>query len=119
MRWLPLLFVVTACGVDPPDFGAPSDVYPEAMPEAPAIGKGGDGSVMTSVRVVPVFFPGDPVEADVVGFLADYAASPYWSQQVGEYGVGALTVADPIELPDAAPQTSDLDALAALAANLA
>ena len=42
-----------------PDFGAPSDVYPDQQLTLPSIASRSGGPVMTSVRVVPVFFAGD------------------------------------------------------------
>lgn len=112
--------LLAACS-DPassPDFGAPSDVYPATAIDAPAIEKAGHGGVMASVRVVPIFFAGDPLQTDLVTFLESYAASPVWGQQVGEYGVGALSAATAVVLPDAAPATTDSDQLEAQLAGL-
>jgi hypothetical protein len=58
------------------------------------------------VRVVPIYFADDAIHAEATQSLHEYAASPYWAAQTGEYGVGALTVADEVVLADPAPATS-------------
>ncbi len=77
------------------DFGAASDAYPAFRPPVPQI-VSQSGGVMASVRIVPIFFQGDGLQAQLVDFLAKYAAAPHWKTAVAEYGVGDLTIASPI-----------------------
>jgi hypothetical protein len=67
----------------------------------------GPASVMATVRIQPVFFPGDALEPSALDFLAKFAKSPYWSDLVAEYGVGAATVAPAIDYGTAAPGAID------------
>jgi hypothetical protein len=62
-------------------------------------------SVVAAPRIVPVFFHNDLTSNPAVtsDFLKRWTASPYWKQQVSEYGVGDATVADPITVTDDAP----------------
>src|SRR5438045_1801115 len=46
------------------DFGAASDAYPAFRPPVPQI-VNGNGGVMASVRIVPIFFQGDALEAQL------------------------------------------------------
>jgi hypothetical protein len=88
------------------DFGTPSTTYPARMPSVPQIADSG-GTVMRSVRVVPIFFPGDVHQSTFVDFVSKLSASPYWGAEVREYGVGALSTATPIVLAAAPPATLD------------
>ncbi len=116
MRWLGWL-CIGACGGGggkaTPDaavdaavvdsaFGAPSDVYPAFHPPVPQIQRAG-GDVLATPRVVQIFFADDPAIASMEDFTTKLAASPAWTTMVGEYGVGALTVATPIVLTSNAP----------------
>ncbi len=99
---------LVACGdsVVPPD--APT--YPAFSPPVITIDKG-PGSVMPSVRVVPVFFPGDPWRDPIVTALGAFVqTTDLWRQLVGEYGVGGTTLAPPIDVTTAAPaMTTDAE----------
>jgi hypothetical protein len=108
-----LALAFTACGngaANPPD-AAPPDATVDAMVDYPAFHPslpqileiGGATPIMPSVTVVPVFFPGDPLHDQILDFLAKYAAGPEWHEMIGEYGVGALTIAAPVELGAAPP----------------
>ena len=100
------------------DFGRPSSTYPAFVPSGPQVVAGG-GPVMKSARVVPLFYPDDPHQPALVDFVAKLAASPYWSDEVGEYGAGPLSIATPIVLPAAAPASiTDADIRAMLRAGL-
>lgn len=81
---------------------APNTTYPAFRPPVPLVVKG-PGPAMTSVHVVPVFFPNDPIEPDLKKFLAQWAASSEWAATVGDYGVGALSIETAIEVPTAPP----------------
>ncbi len=81
------------------DTGPPAP-FPAFHPVLPQVANRG-GPVIAAPRIVPVFFStGDagtyPFESDLRAFLAAYMASPEWIAQVGEYGVGAGTVAAPV-----------------------
>ncbi len=77
------------------------------------------GKVLTAPSVVPVFFQGDANQADVVKFLGQMAASPYWAATTSEYGVGALTVKPAVAWSMTAPASfSDTPLIAGLRANL-
>jgi hypothetical protein len=81
--------------------GKGASAYPAFRPPLPSVVTSG-GPIMTSPRIVPVFFPSTAARDDILAYLRAYVASPAWTQQTKEYGVGAASVADPIEL-DADP----------------
>src|SRR5262249_54710008 len=107
-----LVSLLAACGDNAVlDFGAASSTFPATMPPLPQVISHG-GPVMTGVHVVPIYFGADPERPQLDDFLAKYGASPYWPQQVGEYGVtGPLTI-DPALVSNVAPPT-DADTLKA------
>ncbi len=81
--------------------GGAAPPAPPAMPEVVSLG----GPVIASPKVVPIFFAGDPLQPQLEQFLAQLATSSYWSATTAEYGVGALTIAPAIVVPDPAPDT--------------
>jgi hypothetical protein len=122
-KWWLVVSVLAACGdniklapdaaPDASPFGAPSTTYPAFAIGRPQVIDVG-GPSMKNVRVVPIFFADDPDAARYVAFLNAYAASPYWPQMVGEYGVGSLTIANAVTLSVNAPANlpdSDLQTL--------
>src|SRR5437763_1104229 len=72
-----------------PDAG--SDEYPAFRPPMPKVLNSAGNPVVAEVTVVPVIFASDTSATIVTDFLAKYAASPEWTAQVKEYGVGKLT----------------------------
>lgn len=90
-------------GSDAPQ-DAPSG-YPAAHPPMPqALSKG--GPVMPSVKLVPISFSGDSLQASLDKFRTQLvAAKSYWAGTTSEYGVGALTAVAPIHLTETAPTT--------------
>jgi len=74
-------------------------------------------AIMATPTVVSITYDGDPNRTDTEAFFAQYAASPAWAMQVGEYGVGALTVGTPRHMSGAAP-TSDAGLRQILTTNL-
>src|SRR5262249_55513367 len=100
-----LACLLAACGDNAAqDFGAPSSTFPATTPPLPQVISHG-GPVMTAVHGGPIYFGADPERPQLDDFLAKYAASPYWPQQVGEYGVtGPLTI-DPAVVANVAPPT--------------
>lgn len=89
--------VVVDAGADV-DNGAPSDTFPAPHPAAPQVESYG-GRVLTTPHIQPILFPGDPLANDVKAFTHALAGSSYWHAAVSEYGVGDVTVADPIVVP--------------------
>src|SRR4051812_41747892 len=65
--------------------------FPGPHPAAPQVETLG-GAVLAAPNVVPIFFPNDPMRADVETFLAQLAGGSFWTSATSEYGVGALTV---------------------------
>lgn len=82
--------------------GAPSESFPAAHPAPPQILKGTvagttvPGTVLTSPRIVPIVFAGDPMIETVSNFTAAVGSSAYWHSVVSEYGVGPATAIAPI-----------------------
>lgn len=96
------------------DFGAPSTVYPAYHPPVPQV-QLGDGAVIARPRVVEVFFADDDERTLLEDFTARFATSREWAAMVGEYGVGPITVGEPVVLAQRAPaQLSDIDVRAIL-----
>jgi hypothetical protein len=94
------------------DGGQPSDVYPAPHPDPPQVVDFG-GPVLAAPRVVPVFFADDDpaLVPQIVDFLGKVGQTQYWAACTKEYGVGALTAAPPVMLPEAAPATIDDSAI--------
>jgi hypothetical protein len=86
------------------DNGAPSDTYPAFTVDAPQVIDLG-GPVVSTPNVVPVYFANDDTNftGQITTFLGKLPASTYWPATVGEYNVGALTIATPIQLTENAP----------------
>jgi hypothetical protein len=101
-------------GTAPQDAGAPGDAAAEAgfpaftAKDVPQVVDAG-GPVMTTPKVVPIFYAND--DATTVASLKDYLSklpgSTWWKGWSAEYGVGAVTIADPITLTDVLPATWD------------
>ena len=92
-----------------PDAGAPDagpfdPSYPAARPSPPQVSSLG-GAVMGSPHIVAVFFPNDTAKevVHIQQFLQALPGSDYWTQTVGEYGVGPIDGVELIRLADAAP----------------
>ncbi|HZU83351.1 MAG TPA: hypothetical protein VE987_10565, partial [Polyangiaceae bacterium] len=76
--------------------------FPAQHAAAPRVNSYG-GPVMDAPELVPVFFAGDPLQPSIEQFLSLLAASSYWQQTTGEYGVGALHVAPSVVVADPIP----------------
>ncbi len=85
------------------DNGAPSTTYPAPHPPLPVLTNANHGPVLTAPKVVLVFFPGYPYEAQLQAFAQSFATSTYWSTTTSEYGVGAITYGGTIDLPSGPP----------------
>ncbi len=69
--------------------------------------------MIASPRVIPIVFKGDPLADSIGSFAQKLALSQYWSDTMGEYGVGSLTAADLVtidEVPPAQIKTGDIAA---------
>jgi len=84
---------------------ARSETYPAFHPPMPTVLNSRGNPVLGDFTVVPVIFASDTSATIVTDFLAKYAASPEWTTQVKEYGVGKFTVATTIVLSESAPST--------------
>jgi hypothetical protein len=121
-----LLCLVAACSSpshqqSAPDANQPGDadmIGPQPLgPLMPRETANNHTAVMTAPTVVAITYDGDPNRADTEAFFQQYAASPAWALQVGEYGVGALTVGTPRHLSGPAA-TSDAALRQILTTNL-
>ena len=84
----------------PLDNGAPSMFYPAPHPPLPDLVNALKGPVLTTPKVVLVFYPGDARVSELEAFAGKVAGSTstYWSTTTAEYGVGALAYAGKFEL---------------------
>ncbi len=94
------------------DNGAVSTTYPAFKVDAPQVETGG-GPMLTTPKVVPVYFGNDDTTftGTITTFLGKLAASSYWGPSITEYGIGAMTVATPVQLTEDAPATIDDSAI--------
>jgi hypothetical protein len=94
------------------DNGHPSDVYPAPHPAPPKVVSYG-GPVLASPRLVPVFFSNDDANftAQLLDFDTKIGATNYWMANAKEYGVGAATATDAVNLAETAPGTIDDSAI--------
>lgn len=104
----------SACASDPSlcPTEDPSDLYPAAHPAVPMLVSLG-GPVLDSPRVVPIFYRGYPHRTQLLSFMSMLGGSVFWSATTAEYGIGALTVSDPVDLTEPAPITITQDELEA------
>jgi hypothetical protein len=122
---LVVLLVALGCGGSHPadvDAGSPDAGSPDAswrladrMPRA--IGRD-KSAILVHPTIVPITFSDDPNLANINAFYGAYGASTAWSDQVAEYGVGAMTGGTPRDLGPKPQGTSDQEVLALLEANL-
>jgi hypothetical protein len=92
-----------AAPVIPPD----AETYPAFPPPIPQVSPGSGRVMAAGVRVVPVFFPNDPLRDQLVAALGKLASSAEWPLIGDEYGFGAMTVATPVDVPTAPNATVD------------
>lgn len=95
--------------VDDVDHGQVSTTYPAFKIDAPSV-EFFNGSILVSPKVVPVYFGNDQTAFtdQITAYLGKLVttASTYWIPAVGEYGIGAPTIATPVQLtesPGASP----------------
>ena len=97
-----------------------STVYPAFAAPYPLVVSGTTPPVViSSPKIIPVFFSDVPDQAATVAYLEALVTSPEWSA-VSQYGVGAATVGTPVYLTSAAPAaTNPTDIQTYVAANSA
>jgi hypothetical protein len=88
------------------DNGMVSTVYPAPHPAPPQVINGG-GAVLDSPKLVPVFYPNDPLQSQINDFTDKLGASTYWTAATAEYGVGSATGQSAVVLTETAPTTID------------
>ncbi len=62
---------------------------------------------MTSPRIVPITYDGDPFRDSIESFIPALGGSTFWASVTSEYGVGPAVMGDPVHLPAPAPTTID------------
>jgi hypothetical protein len=70
-----------------------------ALPQVLALG----GPVLATPKIQPILYASDTGASDIVAFLAELAATTYWSDVTSEYGVGPVTILPAIMLTAAPP----------------
>jgi hypothetical protein len=71
--------------------------YPASHPPLPTVVSAG-GPTLATPEFIPITFPGDPNQADIVAFTSAIGASTYWSTIASQYGVGPATRGAPVVL---------------------
>lgn len=93
-----------ASDIGPPlDNGAPSTVYPAPHPAPPQLTNAKGGPVLTTPKVMFLYYPGYPHETALDAFGPALGASTYWAAATAEYGVGPLAFVSSKELTGPAP----------------
>ena len=102
------------------DNGQQSTTYPAFKVDPPQVVSGG-GSVLATPKVVPVYFANDDTTftGKITTFLNKLPGSTYWGPGETEYGVGAVSIATPVQLTEDAPASiADADIQTWLGAKL-
>jgi hypothetical protein len=73
------------------DNGEASTTYPAFMPPVPQVQLQSGGSVVPSPKIRLLYFSGETLDTQVNAAVAAWLASPIWTAQTTEYGVGAAT----------------------------
>jgi hypothetical protein len=86
------------------DANGDGDATPGFALALPQVVNGG-GALLAHPRIVPILYASDPMAAQIGQFLSALVASSYWGQATSEYGVGSLSLAPTVVLPDPPPGT--------------
>jgi hypothetical protein len=92
----------TPPGTDAP---APPPIDAGAPPPFPTL-ETSSGPVLASPKIIPVFFPGYDLRQQVGDFVTKFTGSEgadIWRAETSEYGVGALSMGNPVDLTEQAP----------------
>lgn len=103
-------------GAAPPGSNDPPADDPPRAPAKPSsvpqIGSYG-GDVMSSPRVVPIVFQGDPLASRIRAFVDRLGASDYWRATTAEYGVGPALAGATVTVTEPAPKAVSSDEVTA------
>ena len=86
--------VVTDAAADPSEAGG-APTFPQLVNRG--------GPVLTSPKLVPIFFPGYDFTTQVTDFVSKVGATDYWKANTAEYGAGMATGGTPAMMNEAAP----------------
>jgi hypothetical protein len=93
------------------------DFEPGYHPAAPQVVTK-HGPTLAHPKVMVISYASDPRGAQLEAFTQGLTTSTYWGITTSEYGVGPLTVRNPVHLPDPIPMTmTDDDVNAMITAN--
>jgi hypothetical protein len=87
--------------------GDAGDAAVVAMSSPPQVVNSTNATILTSPKVQLIGYGADTFLPDVEAELTQLATTSTWSQQMSEYGVGALTIRPPIVLTGTPPATID------------
>ncbi len=74
--------------------------YPASHPPMPTAATQG-GPTLKNPIFIPITFPADPNQSDIVAFTSGIGATTFWSTIVTQYGVGPATTGTPVILTEA------------------
>ncbi len=78
--------------------------YPATHPPLPLLQSFG-GPVLATPRFVPIVFKGEPLRDEIATVHSEIAASLYWKERAGEYGVGPAVADAPIVVDETPAST--------------
>jgi hypothetical protein len=97
------------------DADAGDEFAPAAHPPYPAVPNHG-GPVLASMELVPIYFPNEPLHAELDQFNTWIVSSQFWTAIGQEYGVGPATAHAPVDIAASPPaQLDDSDVAAWIA----
>jgi hypothetical protein len=94
-------------GQTDPDAGVDADVpFPAPHPAAPQVITFG-GNTLSSPTIIPVFYPGDPLQSKIEAMLQALPQSQYWTAISQEYNIGSITIGKSIVVSEQPPNQID------------
>ncbi len=93
-----------------PPVSADHGPYPAPTGPKPKVENAG-GSVLKAPHIIPVFFPGDALQTQLMDFLTKLAPSQFLSANVSEYGVGATTIGAPVVMASNPPTSLNTNSM--------
>ncbi len=98
-----------------PITGGDHSPYPAPTGPAPQVRSSG-GSLLKAPHIVPVFFPGDALQMQLLDFLTKIGPSQFLAANVGEYGAGAADVGTSIMMASNPPMSLSVSTMASYVA---